>query len=275
MTGQIMPVQMSATVELLARLVAFDTTSRNSNLPLIDWVDGYLAQHGIIAERFSDKTGTKAALWATIGPVDRGGYVLSGHTDVVPVDGQDWTSDPFTLRVESGLAYGRGTTDMKGFLACCLAAIPQMRAQPLKTPIHLAFSYDEEIGCVGVRPMLEVMAARSPTPLGAFIGEPSQMQVASAASGRAFAGLQRIPRWPRRRSMQSSLAHCWWRKSGRSARGCKRRAQLTASMMSRTPPAMSAYSMVVRRSTSCRTRPKSCSSFAPSGRMIPMRWWPR
>jgi acetylornithine deacetylase len=179
-----MPSKPSATLELLARLVAFDTTSRNSNLPLIDWVDAYLAQHGVIAERFSDTTGSKAALWASIGPADKGGYVLSGHTDVVPVDGQDWTRDPFTLRVENGLAYGRGATDMKGFLACCLAAVPQMCAQPLKTPIHLAFSYDEEIGCVGVRPMLEAISLRSPTPLGAFIGEPTQMQVVTGHKGK-------------------------------------------------------------------------------------------
>jgi acetylornithine deacetylase len=171
-------------LEILSALVGFDTTSRNSNLSLIDWVDAYLQQYGIVGERFVDETGQKAALWASIGPMDRPGYVLSGHTDVVPVDGQDWSSDPFTLRVADGKAFGRGTADMKGFVACCLALVPNLVKNSLKTPIHLAFSYDEEIGCVGVRPMLKAISQRNPQPLGAFIGEPTQMQVVIGHKGK-------------------------------------------------------------------------------------------
>ena len=128
---------------ILADLVRFDTTSRNSNLALIDWVESYLARFGVKGQRLFDPTGQKANLLASIGPVDQAGYVLSGHTDVVPVDGQDWASDPFTLTERDGRLYGRGACDMKGFLAACLAQVPAMVAAPLVRPIHLAFSYDE------------------------------------------------------------------------------------------------------------------------------------
>src|SRR5262249_58018574 len=142
--------EIQRSIEILAALVGFDTTSRNSNLPLIAWVEDYLDGLGIPHERVFDATRQKANLWATVGPKDVSGYILSGHTDVVPVDGQDWSHDPFHLVSRDGRLYGRGATDMKGFLACCLAAVPGMRAQPLARPIHLAFSYHEEVGCVGV-----------------------------------------------------------------------------------------------------------------------------
>ena len=141
--------RLERAIALTARLVAHDTTSRHSNLALIEDVRGYLADHGVEARLTHDADGAKANLWATIGPAVAGGVVLSGHTDVVPVDGQAWTSDPFTLARRDGRLYGRGTCDMKGFVATALAMVPEMTAAPLAVPIHLALSFDEEVGCVG------------------------------------------------------------------------------------------------------------------------------
>lgn len=173
-------MKLSAT-EILARLVAFDTTSRNSNLPLIEWVEAMLAEHGVHFERVLDPTGTKACLWATIGPRDVPGYVLSGHTDVVPVDDQDWATDPFVLTEIGSRLYGRGTSDMKGFAAVCLSRLPEMVAAPLKQPIHLCLSHDEEVGCIGVRNALARIDDLAPaTPLAAFVGEPTNMAVVVA-----------------------------------------------------------------------------------------------
>lgn len=169
-----------STVDILGKLVAFDTTSRNSNLPLLDWVEDYLAGHGITGERVYDETGEKANLWVTIGPRDVAGYVLSGHVDVVPVDGQDWSTDPFTLVEKDGRYFGRGTCDMKGFVASSLAAVPDMLAAPLTKPIHLAISYDEEVGCRGVRTLLAVLKDRPLKPEACFVGEPTNMQVVIA-----------------------------------------------------------------------------------------------
>jgi acetylornithine deacetylase len=166
-----------STVDILGKLVAFDTTSRNSNLPLLDWVEDYLAGYGLTGERVYDETGKKANLWVTIGPKDAAGYVLSGHVDVVPVDGQDWSTDPFKLAGKDGRYFGRGTCDMKGFVASSLAAVPDMAAAPLKKPIHLAFSYDEEVGCRGVRTLLAVLKDRPLKPEACFVGEPTNMQV--------------------------------------------------------------------------------------------------
>ncbi|KWV56627.1 acetylornithine deacetylase [Bradyrhizobium macuxiense] len=182
--------------KLLADLVAFDTVSDRSNLPLIDYIESYLASLGISGQRIVDETGQKASLWVTIGPADRAGLVLSGHTDVVPVVGQNWTHNPFELVERDGRLYGRGTTDMKGFVAVCLAMVPDMLAAKLKAPIHLAISYDEEVGCVGVRPMLRELARKPIKPLGAFIGEPTQMQVIIGHKGKhgvraTFRGLAR------------------------------------------------------------------------------------
>ncbi len=168
--------QLEAIATHLAALVSFDTVSDKSNLPLIEYVENYLKGFGIASRRVADDTGQKAALWATIGASDQPGYILSGHTDVVPVDGQVWSSDPFTLKALDGKYYGRGATDMKGFLAVCLAMVPTMVAARLKTPIHFAFSYDEEVGCIGVRPLLAQLAEMSPRPLGCIVGEPTSMQ---------------------------------------------------------------------------------------------------
>jgi acetylornithine deacetylase len=171
-------------LEILATLVAFDTTSRNSNLGIIDWIERHLDGLGFESERIYDATGRKANLYATIGPRDASGYILSGHTDVVPVDGQDWSSDPFRLRVADGRAYGRGACDMKGFLAVCLAAAEGMATGALKRPIHLAFSYDEEVGCVGARGIVEQLAERPVKPLACFVGEPTQMGVVIGHKGK-------------------------------------------------------------------------------------------
>lgn len=170
-----MPVITST--ELLAKLVAFDTTSRLSNLPLIAFVEDYLAGMGVASERVYDETGSKANLWATIGPSDTPGVVLSGHTDVVPVDGQDWSSDPFALDERDGRYYGRGSCDMKGFLAAALAAVPKMLERDLDRPIHLAFSYDEEVGCVGVKRLLERLKSEPVRPAFCIVGEPTSMKV--------------------------------------------------------------------------------------------------
>lgn len=171
-------------IEILSTLVAFDTTSRNSNLDLIDWIEMRLTSLGFTTERVYDETGTKANLWATIGPADRPGFILSGHTDVVPVDGQTWSSDPFALRRENGRVYGRGACDMKGFLAVCIAAADDMAAARLERPIHLAFSYDEEVGCVGGRRLAEWLRERPVVPEACFVGEPTGMQIVLGHKGK-------------------------------------------------------------------------------------------
>ena len=170
-------------VELLARLVAFDTTSHKSNLEIVAFIEDYLLQHGVASARVVAGDGLKASLYATIGPADGGGVALSGHTDVVPVEGQTWSSDPFTLRSEAGRHYARGACDMKGYLACMLAAVPDFKKRKLKTPIHLAFSYDEEIGCLGVRPMIAEFGKTLPKPRLVIVGEPTNMQVVDAHKG--------------------------------------------------------------------------------------------
>jgi acetylornithine deacetylase len=164
-------------IEILDSLVGFDTTSRNSNLPLIDWVENFLRGCGVSYERIADQAGVKANIWATIGPADKPGYILSGHSDVVPVDGQSWASDPFRLSRRDGRLYGRGATDMKGYVACCLAAVPAMKARRLARPIHLAISYDEEVGCIGVQDIIARIKRGAVKPAGCFVGEPSLMAV--------------------------------------------------------------------------------------------------
>jgi acetylornithine deacetylase len=168
---------------LLARLVSFDTTSANSNIPLVEFVEGYLSLHGIASRRVPTPDGGKSSLFATIGPGEGAGIALSGHTDVVPVAGQNWDSDPFQLVERDGKLYGRGTCDMKGYLACCLAVVPHLQARRLKMPFHIAFSYDEEVGCTGVRPMIGEFGKTLPTPRLVFVGEPSKMAVVDAHKG--------------------------------------------------------------------------------------------
>lgn len=163
------------TIDILRDLLAFDTTSRLSNLPLLQYVSGLLDRHGIASRLIYNEDRTKANLWATIGPPGERGIILSGHTDTVPVDNQDWTKDPFKLTQEGGLVYGRGACDMKGFLASVLAMIPEMVRADLKRPIHLAFSHDEELGCVGVKSLIEDLRADSPRAAFCIVGEPTEM----------------------------------------------------------------------------------------------------
>src|SRR5262245_16576195 len=177
-------VRAQRTIEVLEALVGFDTTSRNSNLPLVEWVEAWLDRWGVAHERVPDKSGNKANVWATIGPAGVPGIILSGHTDVVPVDGQSWSSDPFRLTERNGRLYGRGATDMKGFDACCLAAVPDMLAAPLARPIHLALSYDEEVGCVGVRGMIARLKQAKVKPAACFVGEPTEMGVVIGHKGK-------------------------------------------------------------------------------------------
>ena len=165
---------------MLAELVRFDTTSRDGNIPLIEFVEGYLDSWGIPYFRVDYEAGKKTNLFATIGPDIAGGIVLSGHTDVVPVDGQTWASNPFELSERDGRLYGRGTCDMKGFIAVALALVPQFKAANLKTPIHLVLSCDEEVGCKGVRPLVAHIRDHMKKPKAVIVGEPTSMQVVNA-----------------------------------------------------------------------------------------------
>lgn len=169
--------------DLLARLVAFDTTSHKTNMPLVRFVMDRLGALGVASEIVEAAGGEKASLFATIGPSGAPGVALSGHTDVVPAGGQAWESDPFTLTARGGRLYGRGTADMKGFLACALAAAPDFLRRDLKTPIHFVFSYDEEIGCIGVRPLIAEFGRRFPRPRLVIVGEPTSMRVVDAHKG--------------------------------------------------------------------------------------------
>ncbi len=174
---------MNASVSVLRQLVSFDTTSRNSNLPLIDWVADYLKSRGARVELIFNAGKDKANLLASIGPQRQGGVVLSGHTDVVPVDGQEWTSDPFVLVERGGRLYGRGSSDMKGFIASSLAALENWRHLKLQRPLHFAFSYDEEIGCFGAHSLVERVIGSIPTPAFAIIGEPTDMRIGVGHNG--------------------------------------------------------------------------------------------
>jgi acetylornithine deacetylase len=174
----------SRTRDYLETLIAFPTVSRDSNLALIEYVRHELDALGIDSTVVPSEDGRKANLFATIGPEDEPGIVLSGHTDVVPVEGQAWTSDPFTLTPREGRLYGRGSADMKGFIASCLAMAHGAAKRDLKTPIHLAFSYDEEVGCIGVRRLLAMLKGVKPRPRFCLVGEPTLMQVVTAHKGK-------------------------------------------------------------------------------------------
>lgn len=168
---------------MLAKLVSFNTESQRSNLELIHFCRDYLAGLGVDSRIVPSPDGQKANLYATIGPQAAGGIVLSGHTDVVPVAGQDWSSDPWTLTERDGRLYGRGACDMKGFDAIALALVPEMLKAPLKRPVHIALSYDEEVGCQGVRVMIKDMVQAGFAPSAVIVGEPSMMQVVTGHKG--------------------------------------------------------------------------------------------
>jgi acetylornithine deacetylase len=172
-----------SSIDMLACLVGFDTTSRNSNLELIDFVSEYLASWGVSSHRIPNEDGSKANLYAVIGPRVEGGVVLSGHTDVVPIDGQKWDTDPFNLAEMDGRLFGRGTADMKSFLAVALALVPQMMQSDLKKPVILALSYDEELGCIGAPSMIAEIAREIPPPQAVIVGEPTSMEIANGHKG--------------------------------------------------------------------------------------------
>ena len=167
--------------EMLKTLVGFPTVSKDTNLPLIDFVDDWLRENGVEAVRILNDVGTKANLYATIGPMVEGGVVLSGHSDVVPIDGQPWDTDPFELTQNEDKLYGRGTCDMKGFSAIALSLVPEMKS--LRKPIHIALSYDEEIGCLGAPRLIEQMREQIPQPAAVIVGEPSVMDTVTAHKG--------------------------------------------------------------------------------------------
>ena len=173
-----------ASLEMIGKLIAFDTTSRNSNLRLIGFVRDHLARLGVESHLIHNADGTKANLYATLGPQDKPGIALSGHTDVVPVDGQEWASDPWQTTSRDGRLFGRGACDMKGFLGIVLTFVPELLRRELHTPIHLAFSYDEEIGCVGVRRLLDILKEMPIRPKACIIGEPTSMKVTVGHKGK-------------------------------------------------------------------------------------------
>ncbi len=170
--------------DILARLLAFDTVSSNPNRDLIGYVQGLLRDHGIGSVIVPDGSGGKANLYATVGPDGPGGVMLSGHTDVVPVEGQAWTVPPFAMTQRDGRIYGRGAADMKGFVACALSAMIRASARTLRVPLHLALSYDEEIGCMGVRSLIDMLQQAPHRPRFCIVGEPTSMQVATGHKGK-------------------------------------------------------------------------------------------
>jgi len=174
-----------ASLEMIERLIHFETVSRNSNLDLIHYVQDYLNTYGVSSTLVSNHDGNKANLYATIGPQKKGGVILSGHTDVVPVDGQPWSTDPFTVTRKNNRLYGRGTCDMKSFIAIALAMVPEFQQKGLKRPIHLALSYDEEVGCLGAPSLIAEMASQLPPVEAVIVGEPTSMQPVVAHKGIA------------------------------------------------------------------------------------------
>lgn len=174
-------------IDILERLIAFPTVSRESNLDLIFYVADLLETSGIASQLIHSADGHKANLFAAIGPSDRPGIMLSGHTDVVPVDGQNWTLPPLSMTERDGKLYGRGAADMKGFVASALAACLKAAKMPLRTPLHLALSYDEEVGCLGVRDLIDMLSAAPRRPLLCMVGEPTNMQVATGHKGKLAA----------------------------------------------------------------------------------------
>ncbi|HAT85352.1 MAG TPA: acetylornithine deacetylase [Rhizobiales bacterium] len=173
-----------STIDILASLVEFNTVSSNSNLELVSFVQAFLETYGVRCNIQKNETGTKASILASIGPKVTGGIILSAHTDVVPVEGQNWSNDPFSLLIKGQKAYGRGTCDMKGFMASTLAAVPKFMNAKLPVPIHLAYSYDEEVGCAGVGPLIDCIISLNLEPALCIVGEPTNMETVSAHTGK-------------------------------------------------------------------------------------------
>lgn len=174
-------------ITILEKLISFDTTSRESNLAAIEYIQTYLQSYGISSRLTHDESGTKANLWASIGPDIPGGVVLSGHVDVVPVDGQQWSKDPFTMWHLDNKLFGRGVVDMKGYIAVCLAMVPELQQRTLSIPVHLAFTYDEEVGCLGVNGLIKDVVDNLPLPSAVIVGEPTSMKIIGGHKGsRSF-----------------------------------------------------------------------------------------
>lgn len=173
-----------STVGILDRLIGFASVSSESNLDIVSWIEDYLSQHGVSSRRIYDRTGRKASILAIIGPADRPGVVLSAHTDVVPVAGQDWSSPPFTATRKDDRVVGRGATDMKGFIASVLAHVPQFKASASKTPIHIALSYDEEVGCLGAPDLVAEIATAPVKAALCIVGEPTGLSIGYAHKGK-------------------------------------------------------------------------------------------
>ncbi len=173
--------------DILAKLVSFDTTSSRTNLPMAHWVRDYLQAHGVESQFVPAENGIHTSLFATLGPMAKtdgiAGIGLSAHMDVVPTTGQRWDTDPYTMVEKDGRLYGRGTCDMKGYIACVLAMVPELKTRSLKTPVHIVLSYDEEVGCTGVQPMIETFGKTLPKPRLVFVGEPTNMTVVDAHKG--------------------------------------------------------------------------------------------
>ena len=176
-------------IQILEKLISFNTVSSNSNLDIISYCEKILKDAGAKITLIKNKEETKANLFATIGPVDQAGIILSGHTDVVPVTNQKWNTNPFELTEIDNKLYGRGTADMKSFVACALHAASKASSMNLRTPLHFSFSYDEEIGCVGVRSLIEMLKNSSTNPLFCIVGEPTSMQVMSGHKGKVNASV--------------------------------------------------------------------------------------
>jgi len=173
-----------STAEILQALIAFPSVSSNSNLDIVAWIESYLAQQGVVTRRIPDQSGAKASILATIGPRERPGVILSAHTDVVPVEGQSWSSPPFVGTRRDDRIVGRGATDMKGFIACILAHVPQFKAAATATPVHIALSYDEEVGCLGVPDLIAELARLPARPALCIVGEPTGLAVVNAHKGK-------------------------------------------------------------------------------------------
>jgi acetylornithine deacetylase/succinyl-diaminopimelate desuccinylase-like protein len=201
----------ASALALLERLMAFETQSDKTNLPLIDFVEDYLRGLGVPVLRAPNPAGDKAALLATIGPMIDGGIVLSGHTDVVPPEGQKWTSDPFALRSADGRLYGRGSCDMKGFDAIALAMVPSFKAAQLRRPIQILLSYDEETSCEGSLDFIRRFGKDVPRPGAVIVGEPTMMEVADAhkSIGSMRVSIRPIRRFTSARSMAERRATYW------------------------------------------------------------------
>jgi len=177
-------ISLKRTEEILKRLIEYKSISSNSNLDIVEYIESYLHKFSIGSRRVPDSTGKKASLLASIGPLDRPGVVLSAHTDVVPVEGQAWSSPPFTATYRDGRVVGRGATDMKGFIACVLAQVPRFQESATQTPVHIALSYDEEVGCRGAPDLVAAVAALPVRPTLCVVGEPTGLKVVRAHKGK-------------------------------------------------------------------------------------------